>query len=152
MKLPRKNLSWFAVLCALSTLFLPTFVSAVYATVNDALSFAFEGAVPYAKQGFTFREDAWGGDLGQGDRKAVRAQLFKGNEYWFIVGTDVRNAVVTVHVYDMKGKLAECEFWQRGRFAGAKVIPQATGTYWAIVTIEHSPQERTAWALIYGYR
>lgn len=122
------------------------------ATVNDALSFAYEGAVPYVKQGFTFREDAWGGDMGVGDRKAVRAQLFKGNEYWFVVGTDVRNAVVTVHLYDMKGRLAESEFWQRGRFAGARIIPEQTGAYWAIVTIEHSPEERTAWALVYGFR
>ncbi len=67
-------------------------------------SFAYEAATPYVKQGFTFREDAWGGDLGVGDQKAVTAQLFKGNEYWFCLGTDVDGAVVTVHVYDSKGK------------------------------------------------
>ena len=88
--------------------------------MNDALSFAKEAAAPYAKQGFTIREDAWGGDLGVKDQQAVTAQLFKGNEYWFWLATDTRGAVITVHVYDSDGKLAESEFWQKGRFAAAK--------------------------------
>lgn len=125
---------------------------AVHATVDDALSFAYEGATPYVEQGFTFREDAWGGDLGQSEKKAVRAQLYRGNEYWFITGTDVRDAVVTVHLYDSDGKLAESNFWQRGRFSGAFVKPKSTGTYWAIVTVEESSAERTPWALVYGFR
>lgn len=125
---------------------------AAWATVDDALSFAYEAATPYVKQGFTFREDAWGGDLGVGDQKAVTAQLFKGNEYWFCLGTDVDGAVVTVHVYDSKGKIAESQNWQKGRFAGALVSPKQTGTYYAIVEVKKSSEERTHWALVYGYR
>jgi len=123
-----------------------------FATVDDALSFAYEAAAPYVKQGFTVREDAWGGDLGVKDQKAVTAQLFKGNEYWFWTGTDVRGAVVTVSVYDSEGRLAQSETWQRGRFSGAKVAPARTGTYYAIITIHKSPEERTHWALVYGYK
>ena len=124
----------------------------VLATVDDALSFAHEAATPYVKQGFTIREDAWGGDLGVKDQKAVTAQHFKGNEYWFCLGTDTKGAVITVHVYDSSGKLAGTEAWQKGRFAGVKVVPKATGTYYAIVTVEKSPQERSNWALVYGYK
>lgn len=124
----------------------------VYAYVNDALSFAHEAAVPYVKKGFSVREDAWGGDLGVKEQQAVTAQLFKGNEYWFILGTEVKGAVVTVHIYDAKGKLAESEAWQKGRFAGARVVPQKTGTYYAIITVEKSPQERTGWAVVYAYK
>jgi hypothetical protein len=122
------------------------------ATVNDALSFAKEAAAPYAKQGYTIREDAWGGDLGVKDQQAVTAQLFKGNEYGFWLATDTRGAVITVHIYDSDGKLAETEFWQKGRFAGAKITPNKTGAYYAIVTVEKSPQERSNWALVYGYK
>lgn len=122
------------------------------ATVDDALSFAYEAATPYVRQGFTFREDAWGGDLGVGDKKAVRAQLFAGNEYWFVAGTDVRNAVITVAIYDADGKLASKESWKRGRFAGSFITPTKTGAYWAIITVERSPEERTPWALVYGFR
>ena len=122
------------------------------ATVDDALSFAHEAAVPYVKQGFIIREDSWGGDLGVKEQVAVTAQLFKGNEYWFLLGTDAKGAVLTVHVYDATGKLAGTEAWQKGRFAGVKVVPTRTGTYYAIVTVEKSPEERSHWALVYGYK
>src|SRR5262249_36737223 len=80
---------------------------AVFASVDDAQSFALQAAEPYVKQGFQVREDYWGGDLGSGEKKAVRQQLFKGNEYWFWLGTEVDKAKVAVHVYDSDGKLAE---------------------------------------------
>lgn len=138
-----KRLSaWLAALAAAPAL----------ATVDDALSFAYEAAAPKVKEGFIVREDAWGGDLGVKDQKAVAAQLFRGNEYWFFTGTDVRGAVVTVSVYDSEGRLAQSEAWQRGRFSGARVVPKRTGTYYAIVTVHRSPRERTHWALVYAYR
>jgi len=136
----------------LAFLFLLTGAALSHATVNDSLSFAYEGAAPYVKQGFAFREDAWGGDLGEKDQQAVSAQLFKGNEYWFITGTDSRTATVTVHVYDSAGKLVEQKYWQKGRFSGSYVVPPKTGSYWAIVTVEKSPKERTGWALVYGFK
>ncbi len=123
-----------------------------FATVDDALSFAYEAATPYVQKGFTFREDAWGGDLGVGEQKAVSAQLFKGNDYWFCLGTDVDKAELSVHLYDDQGKLVESEDWQKGRFAGASVKPERSGTYYAIVTVKGSPIERTHWALVYGYQ
>lgn len=124
----------------------------LHATVDDALSFAYEAATPYVKDGFTFREDAWGGDLGVGDQKAVTAQLFRGNDYWFCLGTDVDGAQLSVHIYDSNGKLAESKNWQKGRFAGVLVEPKQTGTYYAIVEVKKSPEERTNWALVYGYK
>lgn len=135
------------------SLVLPALLLATaYAYVNDALSFAHEAANPYVKKGFSVREDAWGGDLGVKDQQAVTAQLFKGNEYWFCLGTEVKGAVVTLHIYDSQGKLAETESWQKGRFAGALVAPQKTGTYYAIITVDKSPQERTGWAVVYAYK
>jgi len=59
---------------------------------------------------------------------------------------------VTVNIYDSKGKLAEAESWQKGRFAGARVVPKKTGTYYAIITVVKSPQERTGWAVVYAYK
>ena len=140
-----KSLSTAALLLALTLL-------PVHAYVDDALSLAQESANPYVKKGFNVREDAWGGDLGVKDQQAVTAQLFKGNEYWFCLGTDVRGAVVTIHVYDAQGKLAESESWQKGRFAAARVNPAKSGTYYAIITVEKSPQERTGWAVVYAYK
>jgi hypothetical protein len=124
-----------------------------FASVDDAQSFALQAAEPYVKEGFQVREDFWGGDLGAGEKKAVRQQLFKGNEYWFWLGTDVEKASLSVHIYDAEGKLVEQpDSWQKGQFAAARITPAATGTYYIIVSVEQSPEERTHWALVYGFR
>jgi len=126
---------------------------AVLASVDDAQSFALQAAEPYVKQGFQVREDYWGGDLGSGEKKAVRQQLFKGNEYWFWLGTEVNRAKVSVHIYDSDGKLAEeADGWEKGHFAAAHIIPKTTGSYFIIVSVEQSSEERTHWALVYGFR
>ena len=83
----------------------------------------------------------------------MRQQLFKGNEYWFWMGTEVEHAKISVHIYDSEGKLAEQpDSWQKGHFAAAHIIPKSTGSYFIIVAVEESPEERTHWALVYGFR
>ena len=127
-------------------------LTTVCATVDDALSYALEGATPYVKEGFTVREDWWGGDLAVKTQKAVVHQLFKNNQYWFWIGTESPTSKVTVHVYDSDGNLCEVEAFSKGRIAGARVIPKKTGTYYIIVEIEKSDRERTHWAMAYGFR
>lgn len=122
------------------------------ATVDDALSFSLEAADPYLREGFTAREDFWGGDLPVKERKTIVHQLFKGNEYWFWMGTDAPRAVISVHVYDSEGNLAEVEHWQKPHFAAARVVPKKSGSYYLVVEIEKSDQERTHWGLTYGFR
>jgi len=122
------------------------------AMVDDALSFAYECAAPYVKEGFTVREEAWAGDLGEKEAKAILHQLFRGNEYWFWMGTDVTRASISVHIYDAEGKLAESESWQRRNFAAARIKPNRSGSYYVVVRVERSPAERTHWGLVYGYR
>ncbi len=133
-------------------LFSALLAGTAWAYVDDALSFAYEAAHPYVKQGFSVREDAWGGDLGVADRQAVQAQLFKGNEYWFCLGTDVKRAVLSVNIYDSKGKLVNSESLKPGRMTAVRIVPERTGSYYAIVTVHKSPEERTGWALVYAYR
>lgn len=124
----------------------------VYATVDDAISRALEAIDPYVKQGYVVRDDQWGGDLGVKEQKAFPHTLFKGNDYWFCMGTDIDNARIAIHVYDSKGKLVENSSWQKGRFAAARVLAPATGTYYIIVEVSNSPQERTSWAMVYAYK
>jgi hypothetical protein len=123
-----------------------------FATIDDALSFALEAADPYVKEGFTVREDYWGGDLPVKSTKAIVHQLFKGNEYWFWMGSDQKAAKISIHVYDSAGNLAEVEAWQKPHFAAARVVPKKTGSYYLIVEVEKSPDERTYWSLAYGFR
>src|SRR5213075_3365190 len=114
--------------------------SAVFASVDDAQSFALQAADPYVKEGFQVREDYWGGDLGAGEKKAVRQQLFKGNEYWFWLGSEVETAKVSVHIYDAEGKLAEMpDSWQKGHFAAAHITPKNTASYCIMAGSEQWP-------------
>jgi hypothetical protein len=50
---------------------------AIFASVDDAQSFALQAAEPYVKQGFQVREDYWGGDLGSGEKKACDSSCSK---------------------------------------------------------------------------
>ncbi len=127
-----------------------------HSTIDDALSFALEAAEPYVKEGFTVREDYWGGDLGVKQTKAIVHQLFKGNEYWFWMGSDMKDCKISVHIYDSEGNLAEVEAKSlrvNGGIAfGTRIIPKKTGSYYLIVEVEKSPKERTTWSLAYGFR
>jgi len=127
-------------------------VGQAFGTVDDAIARAMDAIGPYVKQGYIVREDQWGGDLGVKEQKAIPHTLFRGNDYWFCTGTDVDNARIAIHVYDSRGKLVENDSWQKGRYAAARVNPPATGTYYIIVEVTSSPQERTHWAMVYGYK
>jgi hypothetical protein len=128
------------------------FISPAHASLDDAIASAINLMAPYVKQGYTVRDDEWGGDLGVKEQKAIPHTLFKGNEYWFVMATDVEGARISIHLYDNTGKLVESDSWQKGRFAGVRVVPPATGTYYIIVEVVSSPKERTSWAMVYGYK
>lgn len=126
-------------------------LTSAHATVDDAISRALEAFEPHVKQGYVLRwDDQWGGDLGVKDRKAIPQTLFRGNDYWFCMGTDVDRARVTVHVYDSNGKLADSDAWQKGWSAAVRTLIQTTGRYYVIVEVTSSPAERTHWAMVHG--
>jgi hypothetical protein len=122
------------------------------ASLDDAIASAVQAMDPYVKQGYAVRDDQWGGDLGVREQKAIPYTLFKGNEYVFCLATDVDGAHVAIHLYDSTGKLADNDSWQKGRFAAVRAIPPATGTYFIIVEVTNSPDDRTHWAMVYGYK
>ena len=131
--------------------------SAIFASVDPTTVYARAWAVlaaePYVKRGFHVREDYWPGELASGEKKVVRLQLFKGNEYWFWLGTEVDRAKVSVHIYNSDGELAEQpDSWAKDHLAAAHIIPKTTGSYFIIVSVEESPAARTHYALAYGFR
>ena len=122
------------------------------AYVDDAHSRAMEAAAPCVKEGFLVRQEYWAGSLAARQPSVVKHQLFKGNTYWFWLGSDEDSAQVTVHVYDSSGKLADAEAWQQNSKAGVKVVPKKTGTYLIVFSIEQSRARKNRWALAYGYK
>jgi hypothetical protein len=140
-------------LLAAIVVLLPAIFASVDPTTVYARAFALLAAAPYVKKGFQVREDYWAGELASGERKAIRQQLFKGNEYWFWLGTEADRAKVSVHIYNSDGELAEqADSWAKGHLAAAHIIPKTTGSYFIIVSVDESPAARTHWALVYGFR
>ena len=150
----------FAKVLLCTTLLLAAIIvlpSAIFASVDPTTVYARAWAVlaaePYVKNGFQVREDYWTGGLAPGEKKAIRQQLFKGNEYWFWLGTEVDHAKVSVHIYDSDGNLAERpDSWAKEHMAAAHIIPKTTGSYFIIVSVEESPIAHTHWVLAYGFR
>ena len=68
------------------------------------------------------------------------------------MGTDQKAAKISVHIYDSAGNLAEVDAWQKPHFAAARIVPKKTGSYYLIVEVEKSPDERTYWSLAYGFK
>lgn len=119
---------------------------------DRTLATAIEAAQPFVREGFTLREEYWGGSLPAHGQKTVVQQLFKGNEYWFFVSGDTAGAVVSVHVYDENGNLADSEYWKKARAAGVHVTARKTASYYIIAEVESTPQPEARWSMIYGFR
>ena len=147
MKTIVKKLPRFLLILA-AALALP----AAFAYVDDAHSRAMEAAVAAVKDGYLVRQEYWAGSLTTKQPSVVKHQLFKGNSYWFWLGSDEDSAQVTVHVYDPGGKLVDADSWQKGNTAAVKIVPKKTGTYLIVFSIEQSSAKKNRWALAYGYK
>ncbi len=138
-----------------AALFLSLFIllaAEARAYVDDAHSRAMEAATDAVKDGFQVRQEYQSGRLGVGRQTVVRQQFFKGNRYWLWLGSDDDSAQISVHIYDPNGRLADARSWQKGMMAAVRVVPEITGTYYAVITIESSKNKRVGWALAYGYK
>ena len=142
-------MSRFALLLA-AILF--TAVLPVQAVVDDSHSAAMEAAVPAVKEGFKIRQEYWNGTMKSGDKKIVKQQLFKGNEYWFFLGTDTEKATLKIDIFDRKGTKINVETKLSENAAAVRVLAPATGTYIVVFSLTSKEGGDIPWALAYGYR
>ena len=130
------------------------------ANVKKALEHAHKAAAEYLKKGFSLREDNWKGKMSVGKKKAIKHQLYKGNEYWFWLGTSTPDVKLTVRVYDSKGRPVDVETKSDKKSAAARVLAPKTGTYYIVIhATPAKPKDKkkfkkdaVEWALVYGYR
>ncbi len=109
--------------------------------------------VPLEKQGFDFRADVWERELKPDVGKAVRLQLFKGNDYRVCIAVPADSGVkLEAHVLDESGKQVEDKVEAKGFGLVLKVNPKHTGVY--IVTIHQSGGKKISvtCAMIMGYK
>lgn len=105
--------------------------------------------------GYSFRAEAWVGDLGKGVGKAVKMQLFKGNEYCIGVAVPKKSGIyVTGAVLDFQGQpVGEIQPVLDGWGFLLFFKPKKTGVY--VVTIrvdEKGKMKDTACAIVTGYK
>lgn len=125
------------------------------ANFTDAITNAMEAALPQVKQDVMVREDFWAGDANPGERLAVRHQLFRGNEYWFWLGTGAADANILLAVYDEEGRRVSMKPDTTERFARVRVNPPKTGSYLIVFSIKTERPDwdgLVTWALYYGFR
>lgn len=105
--------------------------------------------------GYVFRADAWVGGLQKAVGKAVRVQLFKGNEYCICVAVPRKSGIhITGAVLDFQGKpVGEIQPVLDGWGFLLFFKPKQTGVY--VVSMrqtEAGKQSDTSCALLTGYK
>ncbi|HRJ10159.1 MAG TPA: hypothetical protein PK490_19155 [Prosthecobacter sp.] len=122
---------------------------------DDAESAALALVNDQEKQGFTFRAETWVAPLSKDFGKAVRMQMFKGNEYCVAVAVPRKSGIhVKGEVLDLDGKpVGEIQPVLEGWGFLLFFKPKKTGVYVATVRMEESGKLKdTHCALITGYR
>ncbi len=122
---------------------------------EDAEAAALALAKDQEDAGYMFRAEAWTGPLVKDIGKAVRMQLFKGNEYCIGVAVPRKSGVfITGAVLDFEGKpVGEIQPVLEGWGFLLFFKPKKTGVY--IVTLREDEKGKlkdTACAIITGYK
>ena len=130
-------------------------VGASDANFTDAITNAMEAALPQVEEEVMVREEFWAGEAEPGEQLAVRHQMFRGNEYWFWLGTGAAEAKIIIAVYDEEGRRVSMKPETTDRFARVRVNPPRTGSYLVVFSIEAEEPDwdgMVTWALYYGFR
>jgi hypothetical protein len=118
-----------SAILALSALLL--WVAPLSAREKDAEAAARALTAPLEKEGFQFRAEFWNGELKPEMGRAVRVQLFKGNDYRFCVGIPVGSkGKVNAVLLDFEGMvISKAELHPDGWGAVVAARPKKTGLY-----------------------
>jgi hypothetical protein len=143
------------LLCVAASFLLATSASFAGRDQSDAESAAWSMARPLEKDGFSFRAEAWEKELKPDMGKAVRVQLFKGNDYRFCIAVPMDSGVqITAAVLDGEGKpLGQLQAVEQGWGLVLSFKPKKTGVYAvAIRQTEKGKMKAVNCALLTGYQ
>jgi hypothetical protein len=110
---------------------------------------------PLEKGDFVFRAEAWVKELRPDVGKAIKVQLFKGNDYRFCVAVPPGSgAKITATVLDFEGKPGgKIRLVEGGWGAVLEYEPKKTGVYVvAIRQTEEGAMKPTVCAMVTGYK
>lgn len=122
---------------------------------EDAEKAAQALAYDQEKEEFNIRAETWQKDLGPKTGKALRMQLYKGNEYCFCIAVPRKSGVhITAAVLDLEGKpvgeiLPVLDGWGLVLF----YKPKKTGVYMiAIHETDQGKRKDVSCAIVTGYK
>ena len=122
---------------------------------SDAEQAAWSMARPLEKEGYFFRAEAWEKELKPEMGKAVRVQLFKGNDYRFCIAVPMDSGVqMTAAVLDGDGKpQGQLQSVEQGWGLVLSFKPKRTGVYAvAIRQTDKGKMKAVPCAMITGYQ
>lgn len=122
---------------------------------SESEAAAWSMARPLEKEGYFFRAESWEKELKPEMGKAVRVQLFKGNEYRFCIAVPVNSGVqITAAVLDVDGKpLGQLQSVEQGWGLVLSFKPKRTGVYAvAIRQTEKGRAKAVPCAMLTGYQ
>lgn len=146
---------WLRCLAGIFVMSAAAASSARASATQDAESAARALAKDQEKAGYTFRAEVWTGELSKDLGKAVRMQLFKGNDYCIGVSVPRKSGIrVTGAVLDFQGKpVGEIQPVLDGWGFLLFFKPQKTGLYVVTVRVaDDGKKENTTCAIITGYK
>lgn len=120
---------------------------------DDAQAAAKALTVPLEKEGYEFRAEYWNGELKPQMGRAVRVQLFKGNDYRFCVGIPVGSkGKVNAVLLDFEGKvISKTQVHPDGWGAVVSAKPKKTGLYALAIQLAEGTRD-TACAMTTGWK
>lgn len=123
------------------------------AVVDDAHSFALEAAQEdVEKGGVKIRYDYASGSLKNGQTTTVGYQVFRGNAYWFYLGSSEMATKFTVSVTDADGKIIEGKVKKYDNSYVFHFVPERTMLVAVTLSGVAKDMEEFSWALVYGYK
>ena len=106
------------------------------------------GASALAGDQYDRRHAVWSAQMGGGEIREIPVQLYAGNEYGFVLGTDAPSAVCRLEVYDARGGLVPVSV-QRGE---GTVVVAFRATCVGLHRVRVVAMEPVAVALTYVYK
>lgn len=141
----------FLSLLAIAALAAPTLRAAESDKEVEARKVALELAGAFSNDGFKIRDGHWSGSVDAGKPAVVAVNLYAGNQYWFSVGTENKDAKFAVRVHDENGKPVQADDYNGDATAAAGFSPTVSGQYFVSVDPAAGDQAGT-YCLVYSYK
>ncbi|CAN5649450.1 hypothetical protein BH18VER1_BH18VER1_20530 [soil metagenome] len=116
----------------------------------EARKVALELAGAFSNDGFKIRDGHWAGEVKNGSPAVIAVNLYAGNQYWFSVGSNEKDAKFAVTVNDETGNLVPSDPYSGEATAAAGFSPTTSGQYF--VSVSPSEPEAGTYCLVYSYK